>query len=58
VGLACATLQRGVAVPGPDAYIPYNDLRLALPASPGYERRKHAEFSKVASPLSDFWSAR
>src|SRR5712671_6237152 len=58
VGLACATLQRGVAVPGPDVYLAYNDLRLALPASPGYERRKHAEFAKAASVLSDFWRAR
>jgi hypothetical protein len=56
--LACATLQRGIAVPGPDVYLPYNDLRLALPASPGYERRKRAEFAKAASPLSDFWRAR
>jgi PD-(D/E)XK nuclease superfamily len=58
VGLACATLQRGIAVPGPDVYLPYNDLRLALPASPGYARRKRAEFAKAASSLSNFWSAR
>jgi hypothetical protein len=58
VGLACATLQRGVAVPGPDVYLPCNDLCLALPASPGYERRKRAEFAKAASPLSNFWRAR
>jgi RecB family exonuclease len=58
VRLAYATLQRGVAVPGRDVYLPYNDLRLALPASPGYERRKRAEFAKAASPLSNFWSAR
>ncbi len=58
VGLACATLQRGVAVPGPDVYLPCNDLRLALPASPGYERRKRAEIAKAASPLSNFWRAR
>jgi PD-(D/E)XK nuclease superfamily protein len=58
VRLAYATLQRGVALPGPDVYLAYNDLRLALPASPGYERRKRAEFAKAASVLSDFWRAR
>jgi len=37
---AVAMLRRGTAVPGRLSYDPANDLRLALPASPGYERRK------------------
>ena len=49
-----ALLRRGVAVPGRLAYDKSNDLRLAFPASPGYERRKRFAFDR-AGDLSRFW---
>jgi hypothetical protein len=52
-----AILDRGNAVPGRLAYDRSNDLRLAFPASPGYERRKRVAFGRVAGGLSKFWSA-
>jgi hypothetical protein len=55
---AVGMLQRGTAVPGRLAYDRSNDLRLALPASPSYERRKSIAFSKAANSLSRFWSTR
>jgi RecB family exonuclease len=58
VSEAVAALQRGSPVPGRDAYQNSNDLRLALPASPGYERRKRLAFGKAAAKLSTYWSAR
>ena len=39
VNAACDALTRGHAVPGPAAEGRFNDLRLALPASPAYFRR-------------------
>lgn len=56
VSEAVAMLQRGTAVPGRLSYERSNDLRLALPASPGYERRKRVAFGKAAERLSRFWS--
>jgi PD-(D/E)XK nuclease superfamily len=53
---AVAILQRGTAVPGRLSYDRSNDLRLALPASPGYERRKRLALGKAAERLSRFWS--
>jgi hypothetical protein len=50
-------LQRGATVPGRFAFERSNDLRLALPASPGYERRKRVAFSKIDAGISRFWSA-
>ena len=58
VGLACSLLRRGVALPGRDVDSPVNDLRLAMPASPGYMRRKAAKFAQVADQLSSFWDLR
>jgi len=55
---AVGMLQRGCAVPGRLAFERSNDLRLALPASPGYERRKRIAISKAAEALSHFWSSR
>jgi RecB family exonuclease len=55
---AVGMLQRGTAVPGRLAYDRSNDFRLALPASPGYERRKSIAFGKAADALSRYWSAR
>jgi ATP-dependent helicase/DNAse subunit B len=52
-----ALLHRGNAVPGRLAYDRSNDLRLAFPASPGYERRKRIAFDRAAGGLSKFWSA-
>jgi hypothetical protein len=52
-----ALLHKGNAVPGRLAYDKSNDLRLAFPASPGYERRKRIAFDRVAGSLNKFWSA-
>jgi hypothetical protein len=52
-----ALLQKGNAVPGRLAYDRSNDLRLAFPASPGYERRKRVAFDRAAGGLNKFWSA-
>lgn len=41
--------------PGPAAEERYNDLRLALPASPGYFRRKQAGYRNAAGKLLRFW---
>ncbi|WP_426532769.1 PD-(D/E)XK nuclease family protein [Bradyrhizobium sp. McL0615] len=54
---ATGLLRRGVAVPGRLAFERTNDLRLALPASPGYERRKRVAYSKIDAGISRFWSA-
>jgi hypothetical protein len=56
VSEAVAMLERGTAVPGQLFYEQSNDLRLALPASPGYQRRKQAAFNKASESLSRFWS--
>jgi PD-(D/E)XK nuclease superfamily len=58
VGVACSLLTGGVAPPGRDTESPFNDLRLAMPASPGYLRRKGANFAQQADRLSSFWDAR
>jgi len=50
-------LQRGATVPGRFAFEQSNDLRLALPASPGYERRKRGAFNKIDAGISRFWIA-
>lgn len=54
---ATGLLRRGTAVPGRLAFDRSNDLRLALPASPGYERRKRLAYGKVAAGISRLWSA-
>ena len=58
VACACECLTRGVALPGLDADSPQSDLRLAMPASPAYQRRKKASFAKSAGQLAAFWDAR
>ena len=58
VACACECLTRGVALPGLDADGPQSDLRLAMPASPAYHRRKKASFAKSAGRLAAFWDAR
>ena len=52
-----ALLGKGTAVPGRLAYHKSNDLRLAFPASPGYERRKRVAFDRAGAGLDQFWSA-
>ena len=54
---ACDFLERGVALPGQDADTPHNDLRLAMPASPAYYRRKRSAFAQSAGRLAKFWDA-
>jgi hypothetical protein len=58
VALACEFLTRGGALPGQDADAAENDLRLAMPASPSYLRRKRSHFAKAAGRLAEFWDAR
>jgi hypothetical protein len=58
VEVACSLLSRGIAVPGRDADSATNDLRLALPASPAYLRRKAEKFAQAAPQISRFWDAR
>jgi PD-(D/E)XK nuclease superfamily len=55
VNAACDALTRGHAVPGPAAEGRFNDLRLALPASPACFRRKQAAFTAAAGDLVGFW---
>ncbi|MVT64840.1 PD-(D/E)XK nuclease family protein [Bradyrhizobium pachyrhizi] len=57
VSEAVLILRRGRALAGPLSYDRANDLRLALPASPAYERRKRLAFAKAGESLSGFWSA-
>jgi hypothetical protein len=52
-----ALLDNGNAMSGRLSYDRSNDLRLALPASPGYERRKRIAFARASESLSQFWSA-
>ncbi|GAA0023119.1 RecB family exonuclease [Bradyrhizobium japonicum] len=54
---AITLLRQGTAIPGRLAFDRSNDLRLALPASPGYERRKRIAFGKVGAGICRFWSA-
>jgi hypothetical protein len=58
VALACEFLTRGRALPGQDADAAANDLRLAMPASPSYLRRKKSSFAKAAGRFAGFWDAR
>ncbi len=53
---AVAMLRNGSTVPGRLSFDQSNDLRLALPASPGYERRKLIAFDKVGKGVSRYWS--
>jgi hypothetical protein len=56
VNVVVAMLMRGAAVPGPNSFERTNDLRLALPASPGYQRRKRLAFGKSAESIARLWS--
>jgi hypothetical protein len=59
VAAACALLEQGTALPGPDAQESWNDFRLALPAGLGsYLELKRQVFSQALAPASKIWSAR
>ncbi|WP_257169707.1 PD-(D/E)XK nuclease family protein [Bradyrhizobium sp. SRS-191] len=58
VALASEFLTRGAALPGQDADAAENDLRLAMPASPSYLRRKRSALAKASGRLAKFWDAR
>jgi hypothetical protein len=55
---ACAVLEAGKTVPGIGAESEHNNLRFALPASPGYFRRKGLNFRAAVRDLTRFWSAK
>lgn len=57
VNVVVAMLMRGTAVPGPNSFERTNDLRLALPASPGYQRRKRLAFGKASESIARLWSS-
>jgi RecB family exonuclease len=56
INAAVAMLRRGAAVPGRLSFDKSNELRLALPASPGYERRKLIAYNKISDSIARFWS--
>jgi RecB family exonuclease len=56
INVAVAMLRRGAAVPGRLSFDKSNELRLALPASPGYERRKLIAYNKMSESIARFWS--
>jgi hypothetical protein len=57
VACACDFLTRGVALPGQGGDAAQSDLRLAMPASPAYQRRKRSAFAQSAKRLAEFWDA-
>ena len=59
IRLGCGFVAgKGNSSAGPRRGLATNDLRLAMPASPGYLRRKAAKFAQAAGRLSSFWDAR
>jgi PD-(D/E)XK nuclease superfamily len=58
VAAACSVLESGKAIPGVGSEAKTNELRLALPASPGYFRRKQTAFRAAAGDLPQFWKAK
>jgi hypothetical protein len=56
---ACALLDQGTALPGPDAHERWNDYRLALPAGAAtYFHLKQAAFGRAFGDFSRVWSCR
>ncbi|WP_375461444.1 PD-(D/E)XK nuclease family protein [uncultured Enterovirga sp.] len=55
VAAACAALESGRALIGIAAADRLNDLRLALPASPSYIRRKQQALTDATGDLARFW---
>ncbi len=59
VGAACALLDQGTALPGPDAHERWNDYRLALPAGAAtYFHLKQSAFGRAFGDFSRVWSCR
>jgi hypothetical protein len=59
VAAACALLDQGTALPGPDARERWNDYRLALPAAAAtYFQLKQSAFSRAFGNFSRVWSSR
>jgi RecB family exonuclease len=59
VAAACALLDQGTALPGPDAQERWNDYRLALPAGAGsYFNLKQSAFRRAFGDFSRVWSCR
>jgi hypothetical protein len=51
-----ALLERGVALPGPDAQEPWNEMRLALPAALGsYLELKRQPFARALASIERIW---
>ncbi|MDN4985559.1 PD-(D/E)XK nuclease family protein [Bradyrhizobium sp. WYCCWR 13022] len=57
VNVAVSMMRKGVVTSGRLSFDRSNELRLALPASPGYERRKLAASNKINAAISRYWSA-
>jgi hypothetical protein len=59
VGVAYATLRKGVTLPGPGAQETWNDFRLALPAAAGtYFQTKNGAFMRTFGDLTHVWTTR
>jgi hypothetical protein len=59
IAAACALLDQGRVLPGPDAHQRRNDHRLALPAAAGtYFQLKQSAFSRAFGNFSRVWSCR
>ncbi|MDT4738424.1 PD-(D/E)XK nuclease family protein [Bradyrhizobium sp. WYCCWR 12699] len=57
VNVAVSMMRKGVVTSGRLSFDRSNELRLALPASPGYERRKLAASNEINAAISRYWSA-
>ena len=59
VSAACALLEQGTALPGPDASERWNDFRLVLPAAAStYFFRKQSAFVRAFGGFSSVWRCR
>jgi hypothetical protein len=59
VGAAIRVLRQGIALPGPDAQVAWNEFRLALPASAAtYFQLKNGAFMRAFGDLTRVWGAR
>jgi len=59
IAAACALLDQGTVLPGPDAHQRRNDHRLALPAAAAtYFQLKQSAFSRALGDFSRVWSCR
>lgn len=56
VNVAVSMMRKGVVTSGRLSFDRSNELRLAMPASPGYERRKLAASNEINAAISRYWS--